>query len=73
MSNVCSLAEHVRDRSREAYKYVLFPQQFVLQYYHLATQSRAGLRFEAPDKFFPLTYWNFHCTDIYRLHRGPTS
>ena len=59
VSNVCSLAEHVRDRSREVYKYVLSPQQFALQFYHLAMQSRAGLRFEVPDKFFPLTLLEF--------------
>jgi hypothetical protein len=51
--NVCSLIEHVRDRSQVAYKYVLSSQRIVLQYYHLAMQSR-GLRSEAPDKFFSL-------------------
>ena len=57
VSNVCTLAEHVGDRSREAYKYVLSPQKLVVQFYPLAMQSRAGLRFEEPDRFFPLTYW----------------
>jgi hypothetical protein len=43
--NVCSLVEPACCRSRETYKYVLFPQQFVLHYHHLAMQSRVGLRF----------------------------
>ena len=43
----------VSDRSREAYKYVLFPRQFALQFDHLATQVRAGFVSEAFDKFFP--------------------
>lgn len=42
--NAFCQAAHLRDRiSREAYKYVLYPWQFALQYIHLTTQSRAGL------------------------------
>lgn len=64
----------VSDRSREVYKYVLYPRQFALHFDHLTTQSRAGLVPEALDKFSPLIeQWNFYCTDIYRIHRGPAS
>lgn len=55
VSSVCYLAEHVRSRSGEAYKYVRHPQRLVLQSHHSVTQSRAGLAFEVPDKFFRLT------------------
>jgi len=47
-------AMHLRDRmSREDYKYVLYPQQFALQFDHLTTQTRASFVPEAFDKFFP--------------------
>ena len=65
--NVCSLAEHIRDRSREAYKYALSPGNL----FHntvICRASRAGLRFEAPDKSSLLPYWNAHCTEVYRYN-----
>jgi hypothetical protein len=65
VSNVCYLAEHVRDRMiREVNKYVLYPRQFALQFYHLATQ-RASRAFAVPDKFFSWTPTGI-CTDINR-------
>lgn len=68
-------AEHLRNRrSRVVYKYVLYPQLFAPQFIHLTTQSRAGLCRRQLISSSPLNQNRyFHCTAIYRIHRGPAA
>lgn len=66
-------AQLVTGRSREAYKYVLWPWQFALRFIHLTAKS-SRLVYEPLDKFFLFDpELKFHYTDIYRIHRGPAS
>jgi hypothetical protein len=68
-------AEHLRNRrSRKVYKYVLYPRQSALQLIHLTPQSRAGVCLRHSISSSPLNQNRyFHCTDIYRIHRGLAS
>jgi hypothetical protein len=72
--NAVYQAAHLRERtSREVYKHVVCPRQFALRFIHLTLQSRAGLclshLISSPFDQNRI----FHCTDIYRIHRGRAS
>ena len=63
----------VSDRSREAYKYVLYPCN-CSTIYSLDSAKSSRLVSDALNKFSPLIeYWNLYRTDIYSIHRGPAN